>query len=158
MIAEIKKWWFVIDMPKEKTLFDANLARKVAEDYIKEHIDQYKRVEIVGSLRRGKPQVHDIDLVAIPIYPQDKKKIVTTTKEGIQIDMSLANESTYECIKLIRTGSTEHNKKLCILAKSKGWQLKANGEGLITPQGILHGEREILIALVGRYIEPRDRI
>jgi DNA polymerase/3'-5' exonuclease PolX len=147
-------------------------AKKIADEFINPFQTLFYKIEIVGSIRRGKSEVKDIDLIAIPTLEADfnsllferyiKKqgeKIITLEYKGIQIDLYLANSENYEVIKLIRTGSAEHNKKLCYLAQQKGWKLKANGEGLIDEKGNLISNREetILKILLGRYIEPKER-
>jgi DNA polymerase/3'-5' exonuclease PolX len=40
-------------------------AEKLAKQFIQEIVDYCVKVKIVGSIRRRKPQVHDIDLVII---------------------------------------------------------------------------------------------
>lgn len=131
-------------------------AQEIANEFIDLVKDQYLKIEIVGSIRREKAEVKDIDLVAIP-KNKVKEKIIRMPFKDISIDLYVANEKNFECLKLIRTGSALHNIKLCSHAKRRGWQLKANGEGLITKDNILHGEKEILTALLGGYIEPKYR-
>jgi len=137
-----------------------------------------ERVEIVGSIRREKPIVHDIDIVLIPMpYAAiimggllttlgelkangDKTKRVHLTTENIDIDVYLATPASWATLVLIRTGSKENNIRLCTIAKIKGWQLKANGDGLFNE----HGERiagdteqSIYEALNIQYQEPQER-
>jgi len=133
-------------------------AKQIAEEYINLNKDKYSRIEIVGSIRRNKPEVKDIDIVAIPKVPTDKK-ILKEEFKGISVEVYLTNETEYEVIKLIRTGSTEHNKKLCILAKQKGWSLKAGGKGLVNSVcGVISNtEKGILVELLGKYVEPEER-
>ena len=111
------------------------------------------RVEVAGSIRRGRANVKDIDIVAIPneekimaagyfgrqhlvgalSQPGNIKNgqaIASFVYNDINVDIYWASHSTWGTLLLIRTGSKEHNIKLCTLAKSRGWQLKASGEGL----------------------------
>src|SRR3990167_2779973 len=106
-------------------------AKHIAEEYLKLNSNKYSRIEVVGSIRRDKPDVKDADIVAIPKIPSDKK-IIKEEFKGLMIEIYLTNDKDYEVIKLIRTGSKEHNMKLCILAKKKGLSLKAGGKGLVT--------------------------
>ncbi|KKU14261.1 MAG: hypothetical protein UX22_C0030G0009 [Candidatus Jorgensenbacteria bacterium GW2011_GWA2_45_9] len=131
-------------------------AKQIAEEYIESVRDDYQRIEIVGSIRRGKPIVKDIDLVAIPKIPQTRK-ILKTEYKGIVIETYLTTEENYECLRLFRTGSADHNIRLCMEARRRGWQLKASGDGLITPNGVIRTEEDILVSLLGQYVEPRNR-
>jgi DNA polymerase/3'-5' exonuclease PolX len=45
---------------------DHETALRVARDLVKELRPSCERIKIAGSLRRGKPEVHDIELVAVP--------------------------------------------------------------------------------------------
>ncbi len=145
-------------------------AEEIAKEFINKIQDECIKVEVLGSIRRRKPQVKDIDLLIIPknilflssptfTIPISKRgeKLIRASYEGIQIDIYLANQDNWEVLKLIRTGSAEHNRNLCLLAIKNGWKLKANGEGLITDKGTIKTERGILEALLGKYIEPEDR-
>jgi DNA polymerase/3'-5' exonuclease PolX len=136
-------------------------AKQIAEEYITLNMDKYHKMEVAGSIKRGKEEVKDIDIVAIPKIPTDKK-ILKEEFKGVQVEVYLTNEKEWEVIMLIRTGSKEHNQKLCILAKRKGLSLKAGGKGLVTAdrneEVIDNTERGILENLLGKYIEPKDRI
>jgi len=150
---------------------------------------------ICGSLRRNKPEVHDIDWVIIPnpetsygfgdetldatierIHEDEKNKPILGSKlkrfqfKGISIDIYIANEKTFECISLIRTGSAEHNVKLTKIARQKDLKLYANGSGLCKIKGGIYNnepeeiieviettEKGILMNLLGRYPEPKER-
>lgn len=87
---------------------------------------------------------------------------------GAMIDLYLATPDTYECLKLIRTGSADHNVRLATLAKGKGMRLYANGDGLWNVTYDLKGEpvkiskvsgteEGILTTLLGRFPEPEKR-
>lgn len=90
--------------------------------------------------------------------------------KGISVDLYLADELTFETLKLIRTGSKEHNIRLTTLARSKGLKLFASGKGLCKIKGGIYNnepeeiteiventEAGILVELLGRYPEPEDR-
>jgi len=137
-----------------------------------------KRIEIVGSIRREKSIVHDIDMVLIPKpYAAimmsgllttigelkangDKIKRVHLPTENIDIDIYLATPASWATLVLIRTGSKENNIRLAIAARRKGWQLKANGDGLFNDQGKRiagDSEQSIYQALSIPYQEPQAR-
>jgi DNA polymerase/3'-5' exonuclease PolX len=139
-------------------------AQEIVNKIIAINKPEFEKLEVVGSIRRERPEVNDIDFVAIvkPIviktFPEYEKKIIRKTYNGIiNFEIYIAKPEEYEVIKLIRTGSKEHNIKLCRLALAKGWKLKANGEGLITDKGVIRTEKGILEALLGKYVEPKDR-
>jgi len=67
----------------------------------------------------------------------------------IIIDLYLADEKTFETIKLVRTGSTKHNIRLVKLARQKGLKLKVSGKGLCKIKGgIYNSEPEEIIEIV----------
>jgi len=87
---------------------------------------------------------------------------------GMMIDLYLADETTYETLVLIRTGSKDHNVRLTTLAKGKGWKLKASGAGLVRTNGKEGKEEQILEViditengilqkLLGRIPKPEER-
>jgi len=144
-------------------------AEKIAEE-LKEKISPYvKKVEIVGSIRRRKPEVHDIDIVVVgKFFPQLIKGLKVTTQgqkiirgiyRGIPVDIYVSDEDSFEVIKLIRTGSADFNKRLCTIAKQRGWKLYAGGKGLVDMNGrvIAKTERGIIEALLGKYVPPEER-
>ncbi|HJW88251.1 MAG TPA: hypothetical protein VJ565_02080, partial [Dehalococcoidia bacterium] len=106
------------------------------------------RMEVVGSTRRQRPTVHDIDLVLIPKNQGllDNKlrelgcqfggpKVRRLVYKGALVDIYIATPETWATLLLIRTGSTRHNVRLCTRAKSLGLQLKADGQGLVDDLG-----------------------
>jgi len=137
-----------------------------------------ERIEIVGSIRREKPIVHDIDMVLIPKPDAaimmggllttigelkangDKIKRVFIIDYNITVDIYIATPASWATLVLIRTGSKENNIRLCTAARSKGWQLKANGDGLFNEHGDrIAGdtEKSIYQALGIPYQEPQAR-
>jgi len=160
-----------------------------------------EKVMIVGSIRRQKPEVNDIDIVVIPLFPRDENwdkiawdlrhahnmaqlkkgpKLMTfqhydrdsdmpgffnPSSADYSIDIYHATPETWGILVLVRTGSQEHNVKLCSLALSKGMKLSA-AEGVLKPLESFPSmmrtiasktEEEIFAALGLAYIEPKDR-
>jgi len=128
-------------------------ARQIANN-IKKILTPYcDRIEIAGSIRRRKPIVHDIDIVLIEkpesalIIPSLLATIGAITLNGskikrlhygdadINIDIYTATPASWSTLLLIRTGSKKNNIRLATIAKRKGWQLKANGDGLFNNHG-----------------------
>lgn len=105
------------------------------------------RIEIAGSIRRRRPFVHDIDLVAIPanqgqfayrlqqlgrlkVGGQKLLRVELAEHAGFALDVYVATPQTWATLLLIRTGSKSHNIHLCKLANQKGYKLHADGSGL----------------------------
>lgn len=158
-------------------------ATKIATELVNKLRPFCDRVEVAGSIRRGKANVNDIDIVAIP--NEDKLMaagyfgrqhlvswLATNNIErngpalagfkyqGANVDIYWATPESWGTLLLIRTGSKQHNIKLCTLAKSKGWQLKASGEGLFDAyKRHIAGDTEegIFTALGLPFIPPGQR-
>jgi DNA polymerase/3'-5' exonuclease PolX len=151
------------------------------------------KIEVAGSVRRGKSEVGDVDIVALPkavdlpgglcgvvkvdpstvwknLIPKalvkSGLKLEVSGKElhrfsfpsGLQVDVYRARSKTWGVILLIRTGSKEHNVKLCTLARSKGLMLSAS-QGVIENHNIVacRTEEGIFSALGLKFVEPKDR-
>ena len=153
---------------------DLKQAKGIAEEIVK-HLEPYcRRIEVAGSIRRKKKFVRDIDLVIIPkdawnLMTQLRKlgqvtasgaKLIRIITSAVQIDVYLTDEKQWATLLLIRTGSKEHNVKLCTLAKNKGWRLAASGEGLFDKYGKrIAGDTEesIFEALGVPFVPPEKR-
>ena len=80
-------------------------------------------------------------------------------KDDLKIDCYLANNKNFEVLKLIRTGSKEHNIKLTTEALKQGKQLKFS-EGLIdkkTKKLIANTEEGVFKELGMEFKQPKDR-
>ena len=78
----------------------------------------------------------------------------------MSIDLYIADRETLPTLRLIRTGSKEHNIHLCRRARSLGLQLHASGEGLFDGQlkKLKVDDEEDVFRLLGlEYIEPERR-
>jgi len=132
------------------------------------------KIEIVGSIRRQKPEVKDIDIVLIPsntwelskeidrLGPpiMDGEKLRRVEYKGTQVDLYYATPETWATLLLIRTGSKENNIRLCSRARYLGMKLKANGDGIIGIDGQLipiESEEQIYKELGLPYQEPWQR-
>ena len=128
---------------------DLERAQKIAKEVITRLSSYCERIEVAGSVRRGKQTVKDIDFVLIPsdawnlslkiagLGPATLKgdKLKRVNYNGIQLDFYLADERTWATLLLIRTGSKENNIRLATLAKKRGWHLAASGDGLFNEKG-----------------------
>jgi DNA polymerase/3'-5' exonuclease PolX len=138
------------------------------------------RLELVGSIRRRKPEVHDVDFVAltqndagwVKIVAELKKLKAKTLCSGksviktlvpfesgfFQVDFYRATPKTLGIHKLVRTGSAEHNMWLASCACSKGMRLQYS-QGLIRDGVAVAGEDEkgVFEALDLSCPEPKER-
>lgn len=155
-------------------------AKPIAEK-VKEFLSPYcEKLEIAGSIRRAKAIVHDIDIVLIEkpkaalMFASVYDVVASIGKvelngakikrvrwgELITIDIYIATPATWATLLLIRTGSKENNIKLATIAKRRGWQLKASGDGLFNDKGErVAGDTEesIYEALGIPYQPPEER-
>jgi len=155
---------------------------------ILETIEPYcARVEVAGSFRRQKQIINDVDIVVLPksvsLYWLQIIKVVRnefdalTVKQGdklatlnvpfaskqgqgyVQVDLYRADPTAWGILLLVRTGSKEHNVKLCNLAISKRLRLQYS-VGLTDKYGnVVAGrtEEEVFAALGMPYVVPQDR-
>jgi DNA polymerase/3'-5' exonuclease PolX len=103
-------------------------AQKIAEKYLNILKPYCQKIRIAGSIRREKPEVKDIEIVAIPqdlegfsaeVNKLQKVKGEPTGKytqrilpEGIKLDLFMANERNWGNIFLIRTGNWQFSKQI----------------------------------------------
>lgn len=119
-------------------------ARATADRLVAAFTPHCARIEIAGSVRRGRPQVNDLDLV---IQPRDTSNLAVAVAQaadetrritmygsiwqvvvnGIIVDLYLARPEQWGMILLARTGSKTHNIKLAVKARRRGMALKYDG-------------------------------
>jgi DNA polymerase (family 10) len=158
-------------------------AERLASKIIQTIENCCEKVEVAGSIRRQRPEVNDIDIVAIPkpfmwnripllMYSElDAKTVIggpqiirmnipfaNSPDHQAQVDFYAATLGTWGLLLLIRTGSTEHNIKLCSWAKSMGLMLSAK-DGVIKNGQVIASqtEEDIFKALCLDYVAPGDR-
>jgi DNA polymerase/3'-5' exonuclease PolX len=142
-----------------------------------------ENAQVAGSVRRRRLEVHDIDIVVIPKpFMWGRIPILMRSdldaKPGIggpelirmyvpfanspdgqaQVDFYAATAQTWGVILLIRTGSTDHNIRLCTHAKALGMMLSAS-RGVLEKGMVIASktEEEIFKALILPYVAPGDR-
>ena len=178
-------------------MFLSTFAMDVANGFITDITSVCDRIEIVGSLRRQREIVHDIDILVIPRFaevhdaslfggklqvnlldaqvkqlhtagrlaverngPRMKTLCLECDTDHISIDLYVATPATWWTLLLIRTGSRVHNIWLAAMAAERKMQLKADGSGIIDPNGQLlqiHSEEEIFEILGIPYVAPASR-
>jgi len=154
-------------------MIELERAQRIAATVVK-RLSPYCQIEVVGSVRRKKATVNDIDFVLIPsdlwnLHHEIKgigqvrmsgNKIMRVMAGSVQVDLYFADEKTWATLLLIRTGSAENNIRLCSRAKEMGWRLHADGSGLFNEKGErIAGDTEISIynALGLPYQCPEER-
>ena len=162
---------------KGRERLDLKIATDVAEGFISElrKLKEVVRISPAGSLRRMKETIRDIDILISSEKPQkitgafttlsDVKNIIAKgpakssilTKDSIQVDVRVADESSYGASLMYFTGSKEHNIKLRQLAIKNG--LKLNEYGIFRGEKRIAGktEKDMYKALGISYIEPELR-
>ncbi len=153
-----------------------NEAIETAERFIPLIHPLCDRIQVAGSVRRGKAEVKDIDLVVIEkteglinlaqfittlgVVRINGPKIKRMVWEDKSIDIYSTTPEDFACTLLIRTGSAENNIRLCKRALEIGMHLSASGLGLFNAQmQRIAGDTEqsIYEALCLLYQEPADR-
>ena len=133
-----------------------------------------KRIEVVGSIRRKKPNPTDIDIVVIPKSNIDKekierelkkhgKKIVAGNKQlkykihGIKVEIYFSDEKSWGAMLLAYTGPSGSQIGLRTIAKKQGMLL--NQYGLYQHNRHIAGKTEesIYKALNKQYKVPSKR-
>jgi len=147
-------------------------AQKVITDVKK--IIGNRGVYLAGSLRRGKPEVGDLDLIVVREEAEkdlDKRLMLLTGKDlsnrktcsfvfkNVQIDLNMCNAEIKGSYLLHWTGSTKENVRLRKEAKKIGCKLSQNG--LIDKSNknlsAYKSEKEIYQLLGLEYVEPQNR-
>ena len=155
-------------------LAKAQILAEQVESIVKQLCD---KLEVVGSIRRQRPMVGDVDFVAVAteykwgriVQALKKAKVICAGKSLIklncpfenclfQVDFYRATAQTFGIQELIRTGSADHNMWLAGYALSKGFRLKYS-EGLIKDEVAVAGETEesVFSALCLTTPKPEER-
>jgi DNA polymerase (family 10) len=150
------------------------IAQEIAKEFAL-HFEHIGVVHICGSIRRGRPEVGDIDAVVVPFDGRetalnarlielfgtlkDKKKPARSGLfRGAQIDVLIANEQNIGTHLMHWTGSQQENVRLRGAAMSRGMKL--------SQLGCFYGEANLAAGLDERgvyallgvpYKEPCDR-
>ena len=149
------------------------------------HLCDPEHIMVVGSIRRKRPEVHDIDIVLVPqswmwntIIQSLKNNMearvveagqelvrlrvpsqnIVTTQPYVQVDIYRARPETWGVLLLIRTGSIQHNIMLCSRAQHIRMMLSA-AKGVIKDGKVIASrtEEEIFKALNMDFVEPEKR-
>lgn len=167
---------------KDEQKFKLSRALEIATRVVNELRPFCERIEIAGSIRRGKPEVKDIEIVAIPkpyevgLFEDGIASIVNQwqrikgvmdgkTKytqrllpEGIKLDLFFAVPQNWGLILAIRTGSAEFSHKVL----ANGWAKKGykSVDGMLTQGDRIFDVREEadLFTRIGiEFVDPSKR-
>lgn len=161
----------------EKVVRPGRVHRVAAEPIIREVAKWFQPVllwsELAGSYRRGKPDLKDVDVVAIgdahAVAATAKEKgcemgpcgrtIVRFTYKGLKFDFLFVDDQ--DCLGaalLYRTGPAELNIRMRGEAKRRGWKLNEKGLFNVERTKVAgETERSVFEALGFRYVEPKFR-
>lgn len=152
-------------------------ALKIAQDTLQELSPHCVRLCVAGSVRRQRPEVKDIEIVAIPkpyqtgLFADGIALVVNNWQKvkgelpckytqrilpsGIKLDLFFATRQNFGLIKAIRTGSAEYSHKVLATTwvqkgyKSIDGNLTYNGRIVDVPE-----EEHLFTRLGLKYIEP----
>jgi len=166
------------------TLYEA---QRIAEEIIHLLKPVCYRLEVVGSIRRRKPDPKDIEILCIPkadhLLDQRVKELINQgildyrrsklgriaygplnkflihCPTGIAVDIFSTTLEKWWMSLVIRTGPDSSTMALARAALRKGWRLRAYGDGYDTPQGHIrcHSEREVFELVGLKYKPPEER-
>jgi len=146
---------------------------KLAEKILSDLKPFCRKIQIVGSIRRGEKNPIDIDMVAISKVNGKEKiegvlarkgklvrhgeKVVSYMVQGVKIEVYFADFDSWGAALLTYTGSSEYNIGLRMHAKKKGFKL--NQYGLFKGDEKIAGKTEkgIYAALGKSLKKPQDR-
>lgn len=127
-------------MGKQGRPTDLAVAMAVSERAVEaiEQIRQIEHVYVAGSVRRRKPIVTDIDLVAVTDLLDASvlgeqagfrwtPRGATADIDGVRVEVYVASRTTAGATMLYATGPGEFNVYMRIKAKQRGWKLSQKG-------------------------------
>jgi len=149
------------------------IAESVVENLKK--MPEVGRVDYVGSLRRLKDTIGDIDIVATSSSPEKviekftkltavsqvitrgKSKSMIIHKDGVQVDLEIVPENEYGSLLQHFTGSKEHNVALRTYAQSQNMSVSEHGIKIGSKQHKFRNEKDFYQFLKMDYIVPELR-
>ncbi|OGI14391.1 hypothetical protein A3K63_02020 [Candidatus Micrarchaeota archaeon RBG_16_49_10] len=156
--------------PREEVVPIAEMIRKKLQS-----MNVVEKVEVVGSYRRKKETVGDLDILVVSSSPSEvmdaflnidgidhtigegEKKASLVLDNGLQVDLRVVGAESYGAALIYFTGSKYHNIRLRKIAIKKGYKL--NEYGLFKGDEMVAGstEEEVYRELGLDYIDPENR-
>lgn len=151
---------------------------QIADKIARELKGKAEKIVIGGSIRRKKPLIRDIDLLAVSKNPEKamnaftkmdnvkrilgkgKTKSTIILNNDVQADLRIVPEKSFGAALQYFTGSKEFNIKLREIAIKKGYKLNEYGLFERKSGKMIAGksEKDIFKVLKVRYVEPEKRI
>ncbi len=154
-------------------------AKKISDPIVRslKGMKEVKQIEVVGSFRRKRPTIRDIDIIVLSKKPKpiiDKftklksvKKVFAkgsdkgsiALESGVNADLRVFPRESYGAGLLYFTGSKQYNIDLRKVAMKKGWKLNEYGLFDKKTGKMIAGksEREICKKLGVKFRKPEDR-
>ncbi|MCF7846451.1 MAG: hypothetical protein K9L85_04425 [Candidatus Peribacteraceae bacterium] len=152
-------------------------AKKIAGKIIRQMrtASAVTKIETAGSLRRRRPTIGDIDLLATSKNPNRAMEIFTKLpdvqkilgrgetkssvllKNGMQVDLRIVPAKSFGAALLYFTGNKNHNIYLRKLAIKKGWKLNEYGLFEKSKNLASQTEKSIYKKLGEKYLPPEKR-
>lgn len=139
-------------------------------------LSQVEQISVVGSLRRGKDMVADVDLLVATSKPnevaqiftrhplvqkvldQNEQHIVIRTVGGIKVELFMSGPRDFAFFEFLLTGSQRHLEQLQALAQQQGISIESGGLRDQTGMPLnLNGELDIYRKLGLSWIIPELR-
>ncbi|MEW5996025.1 MAG: DNA polymerase/3'-5' exonuclease PolX [Candidatus Micrarchaeota archaeon] len=138
-------------------------------------LPEVRKLEIVGSYRRWKETIGDIDILVVSTNPEKVMDFFTSMypdstiiakgpsksairlSSGLHVDIRVFEESSFGSAMMYFTGSKDHNIEVRKIAQSRGWKL--NEYGLFSGKKRLAGktEEEVYKKLGMEWVPPELR-
>ncbi len=152
-------------------------ADTTAQQVINEIKNYCNKIDVCGSLRRGKETIGDIDLLATSndkivlmnafismkivhkVVMKGDTRSTVVLNDGVQIDLRIVDDDSYGAATQYFIGNKQHNIATRIIAKKKGYKLSEYGLFRIkdNKKVAAKDEKEIYKKLGMQYIPPEMR-
>ena len=149
---EVRPWDTQEPSNRRVPLADAKMQADAVASHL-HHAIGVRRIDVVGSIRRRKETVGDLDLLVLclearpvmdrlaeyervaEVLARDEKKMSVRLSSGLQLDLTVVPEDSYGAMLQCYTGSKGHTKELRRRAEELGLT--------VTDYGVFQGERRI---------------